>query len=441
MRTVFWLLVPALFGTLAPPQDSPAHLPPGRAAAAAPALPSPVSRVTVWPSSADVFSGAGFRFRASVSGAQAQAPRWMLVGPGSLGQDGTYTATAHAGASAALVASIGQAAGAALARVVLPPAAGTALLLAGCYDDGAVDVRSLRDLRRIGMLASADRAGGLAVDARARTALISVADRVWALDLRSMRWRASAPVRGASFSQIAQLSGGVFAVADNYAHAGGRGVRLFKLQNAQPVLVASINAGETPEGIIATRSGQGFIVSNVNGDSVMRFMLDRRGNVHANGTALTGHRPFGIAEDVKRHLLFVALNDNATVNGAFSRPGLQVFDSVSLRRIGKALKTGGADALPLGVALDAGSNRLFVTNEGEGDVAVWALPQLRRIGTLQTGPTPWQPAVDTLRHRLYVPSAGSNSIDVFDTRTLRRIGAPLPTCGYPTTIAPLQAPS
>ena len=91
--------------------------------------------------------------------------------------------------------------------------------------------------------------------------------------------------------------------------------------------------------------------------------------------------------------------------------------------------------MPLGVAVDPAIDRLFVTNEGDDDVAVYALPSLKREATLRVGRTPWLPAVDTRRHVLYVPNARDDTFDVFDTRTLAHIAANVPTCSYPVGVA------
>ena len=95
---------------------------------------------------------------------------------------------------------------------------------------------------------------------------------------------------------------------------------------------------------------------------------------------------------------------------------------------GAAQPTGSPEALPLGVAVDERAGRLFVTNEGDDDVAVFALPSLRREATLRVGRTPWLPSVDTRRHLLYVPNARDDTLDVFDTHTLARVAGAARTC-------------
>src|SRR5450432_4196930 len=102
----------------------------------------------------------------------------------------------------------------------------------------------------------------------------------------------------------------------------------------------------------------------------------------ARGGPAPRTRAFGVAVDNRRNILVVADNDTPTLSGTKSRPGLEMFSLPSMRRIGKPISTGTANALPLGVAVDPALSRVFVTNEGDDDVAVFALPSLRRGATL-----------------------------------------------------------
>jgi DNA-binding beta-propeller fold protein YncE len=183
--------------------------------------------------------------------------------------------------------------------------------------------------------------------------------------------------------------------------------------------------------------GMTFYVTNVNGDSVMRFRFDGSGSARLTGSASTGHRPFGVAVDDRAGRLFVADNDTPTISGTASLPGLEVFALPEMRRIAR-LTTGSANALPLGVAVDAPANRVFVTNEGDGTAIAYSIEPMRRLGALQTGRTPWIPTIDGERRMLYVPSAMGNSFSVFDEKSLGAVARSVPACGYPTSIAIMQ---
>jgi hypothetical protein len=402
-------------------------------------------QVSVAPQQAKVFRGASLQFRTWPAGSDAQQPpiHWGLVGPGAIDAVGLYRSADAARTSAVVVASLGAGSspGSATVTTVDPPARDTPLVIGTCYEDGTVSVNAARDFSLIGAFTVGGRAAGVTVDSSARRAIFAVDAQVVAVDLTSMRWRASAPVGGARFSEVALLAGGYVATTDNLAEAGHPGVRIFRVNRfGLPVLVSSVAAGETPEGITAADDGRTFFVTNINSNSVMRFSLDQHGVARSTGSARTATRPFGVAVDPIHHLLFVADNDTATLSGSKANPGLERFSLPEMRRVGDIVSTGSKSSLPLGVAVDPAAARLFVTNEGEEDVAVFSIPTLRHVGTLQAGLTPWLPYLDRPHHRLYVPSARGDSFDVYDTLALRPLSLDVPTCAYPTSIAVFNPP-
>ncbi|MBV8082475.1 MAG: SMP-30/gluconolactonase/LRE family protein [Candidatus Eremiobacteraeota bacterium] len=392
-------------------------------------------RVEIVPADAAVFPGSSIAFNARLVGGDGKTPvRWSVVGPGHVSASGVYSAPAGGTESAIVVARAGDVSTAARVRVTAPPG-DIPLLLIACYDGNGVDVRDLSSLARAGMLSAPDDAAGIAVDPLRRLALVAAKERVMAIDLRTMALATSVPKPGARFDQAVRLAGGYFAATDNNASKGSPGVLFFRIgANGAPEAAGSAIAGETPEGIAVSSDARTFYVTNVNSNELLRFAFDGRGGARLTGRIATGTRPYGIALDESRHLLFVADNDTPTVNGDRSHPGLEVFALPALRRIGASISTGSKDALPIGVAVDEKAGRVFVTNEGDSNVAVFDLPALHRIATLPTGKWPWTPRLDAGAHRLYVPSAHDDVVDVFDTRTLRSLGS-VQTCAYPTNVA------
>jgi len=360
---------------------------------------------------------------------------WSLIGAGSIDSTGTYRAPAAAGDDALVVASANGSASAASLAIVPAPAASTNLAIVSCYDGGAIDVRDANGLATAGTASTDGAAAGIAADDARRIAYVGSGARLVAFDAARATVTASDPVLGARFSEVALLANGFVAATDNNALAGHPGIRIFSMADGgPPVLRGSVAAGETPEGIAVSRDGMTFYVTNVNGNSVMRFRFDGSGSARLTGAAPTGHRPFGVAVDDRTGRLFVADNDTPTISGTASLPGLEVFALPRMLRIAR-LTTGTADALPLGVAVDPAINRLFVTNEGDGTAIAYSIQPLRRLATLRTGRTPWLPAIDARDHSLYVPSAMGDSFFAFDERSFRPIAGPVPTCGYPTSIA------
>jgi len=394
------------------------------------------ARIHISPKQAAVFLGDDLQFAAAVVGiTQAYSVRWSLVGPGSIDEQGRYRAPATQ-AVANVVASAGSGlADSATLQTVLPPDPRRPLALVSCYDDATIDVHDASTIRALGSLSLQGRTAGVALASDRKHALIASDSTVYALDLASMHFRQSVPFSNARFSQAAALAGDLFAVTDNQAQAGQPGVRIFRIKpNGVPVLVQSVIAGETPEGIAVVDNGRTFFIGNINSNEVMRFVLQPDNRVRQTGVVRTGTRPFGIAVDPAKRLLFVADNDTAAVSGSRSHPGLERFALPSMRRVGSVISTGSATSLPLGLAVDEELHRLFVVNEGDGNAIVYDVPSMRRRATLELGLTPWLPSLDSRSHRLFVPNARSNSMDIYDTKSLRAVRRNVPTCSYPTFV-------
>ncbi|MDQ6780473.1 MAG: SMP-30/gluconolactonase/LRE family protein [Candidatus Eremiobacteraeota bacterium] len=395
-----------------------------------------VAQIRVAPKQAAVFRGAALQFGASVTGTRDNTSvHWSLVGPGSIDEQGLYTAPAG-GAVANVVASAGSGlTDSATVQTVSPPDARRPLAFVSCYEDATIEVHSPDGVRALGSLSLRGRTAGMAIDGKHQRALVAAETQVFAIDLPSMRSHPSAAFPNSRFSQVALLPGGDFVVTDNNAQDGQPGVRIFRIgKDGRPTVAGSVAAGETPEGIALGDHGRTVYVGNINSDSVMRFALQPNGGLRRTGFARTGTRPFGIAVDDRQHVLFVADNDTATLSGARSRPGLERYHLPQMQRHGGVMSTGSATSLPLGVAVDSALGRVFVVNEGDGDVVAYDTPSMRQRARMPTGLTPWLPTIDTIRHRLYVPNARGNSINVYDTKTLRPVTRNAPACLYPTFI-------
>jgi DNA-binding beta-propeller fold protein YncE len=394
------------------------------------------ARFAVLPKDAKVFAGDALQFRTTLVGdAEPVSISWSVVGPGSIDASGAYRSPLVP-ATAEVVADAGHGiSDASSVATVQPPRVETAHVLSTCYDDGTVNVFDARSRALAGGLSVGAHAAGIIADSATRRAIFAADDRLFAVDLRSMRWQASAPVSGARLSEVAALAFGYVAATDNLASPSTGGVRIFRINSAGvPLLVSSARAGDTPEGIATTGDRKTFFVTAINSNTVTRFSIDRNGVARRTGVAATATRPFGVAVDETHHLLFVADNDTPRLSGAHANPGLERFSLASLRRIGDVIGMGSKAALPLGVAVDAKLSRLFVTNEGLANVAVFSIPSMRRVATLGTELTPWLPYLDSAAHRLYVPNARADSVSVFDTRALRESSPRLATCDYPTSV-------
>ena len=417
----------------------PSFIPAGHAAPAP--TPSPHARLSVVPANARVFAGERMAFRTTSAGdAHAGTPVWSLEGEGTIDASGLYGAPSTAGVRAFVIAAAPKRSAAATVTVVAPPRVSAALAVVSCYDGGSIDVRDARRdsdaFSDVGTASIGDVAAGVAVDAAARMAYVASGDRIASFDLKTARFAFSSAVAGARFSEVAALGRSIVAT-DNDADDTHSGVRVFSTDGGAPSLVASAVAGDTPEGIAVSSDRQTLYVTNVNSNSVMRFTFDGR-SLRRTGSAQTGHRPFGVAIDDTRHRLFVADNDTPTLSGSGSKPGLEMFALPSMRRIARAT-TGSPNALPLGIAVDPAADRVFVTNEGDGDVVAYTASHLRRVGTAATGRTPWLPSLGPGDGLLYVPNALDDAVWVLDERSLRTVARAIPVCGYPTSIGIMPA--
>jgi len=192
--------------------------------------------------------------------------------------------------------------------------------------------------------------------------------------------------------------------------------------------VARVETGVTAEGLAISAKSDVAYVGNVNDNSIA--VVDTTA-MRVLRKIPTVERPFGIALDEPGRRLFVVSNVSPSMSargGAVVAIGLDGAAPHVVARSGKL-------RFPLGIAFDARSGRIFVTDEASDIVYVLHAKTLREAhAPLQTCSTPWRPRV--AGDRLYVPCARADRVDVFSLRTLKRVrGAPFPTGGYPLSVA------
>ncbi|MEO6990398.1 MAG: YncE family protein [Candidatus Baltobacteraceae bacterium] len=346
---------------------------------------------------------------------------FVLLGPGSL--DGaTYVAppqlteTAAAFVLAAGPASIGS------VQIALAPAPTdpASLLAVASYDDG-IAVHRRSDGKLLGIFATE---GGVADVARSGDVIFAPStdsNVLWRLDLRTARLSQSP---GATTANEIALAGPNAFVTQR--DVGGLGA-LARIDVDQPV-VRTVT-GTTAEGLALDIPRNRAYVSNVNDASVVAVELNSLRVVRRYAVP---ERPFGIALDAKRGVLYVVSNQAA-------RPGVSGGRVVALNLgDGRILARSKPLVFPLGVAYDPKSARAFVTDEATGRVAILDGRTLATVSpALKACSIPWRPALDVVHRRLYVPCAGSNALAAFDLNRLRPLaGSPYATGGYPLGAAP-----
>ncbi|HET9392367.1 MAG TPA: hypothetical protein VFO29_02410 [Candidatus Rubrimentiphilum sp.] len=192
--------------------------------------------------------------------------------------------------------------------------------------------------------------------------------------------------------------------------------------------VMHVVTGVTAEGIALDSKRQIAYVSNVNDNTVAAVDM-RTMRVLQKIPAV--ERPFGVALDARGGRLFVVSNMSPSM-----RPGGGYVAAIGVNAATPRIVTRSSRLrFPLGVAFDARSARVFVTDEAANVVYVLNSTTLREAhAPLVTCATPWRPRV--AGDRLYVPCAREDRVDVFALKTLRRVkGAPFPTGGYPLSVS------
>jgi YVTN family beta-propeller protein len=193
-------------------------------------------------------------------------------------------------------------------------------------------------------------------------------------------------------------------------------------------IVTRVTTGVTAEGVALDSARHIAYVGNVNDNSVA--VVDTQ-SMRVLRKVPAPERPFGIALDERGQRLFVVSNVSPSMT-----PGGGYVAAIALHAASPHVVMRSPHLkFPLGVAFDARTQRVFVTDEADNVVYVLNAATLRPArAPLQTCNTPWRPSVSG--GRLYVPCAREDRVDVFSLATLKRVrGAPFPTSGYPLSVA------
>ena len=348
-----------------------------------------------------------------------------LLGPGRLSTGGVYEVdSVHFPTTAMLIAGNATGLAAATLHIAPPPSADRPMAIVASYDDGLV-FHDARNYSVLGLLAMGGAPGAVAVDP---SGIIAAPDT----DGTSLTHAALVPWNVATLGGvptgddvgIEATSGAIF-VTNREAEGSGALTRIDKNGS-----VTRTSTGATAEGLAIDQRRGIVYVANTN-DGTVAAVDGRTMRVLRRFPAVD--RVFSLALSSDGSMLYAVSNQSA---GSFlGAPGSVV--AFALRSRPRTIARSGSLNFPLGIAFDAAGRRVFVTEEGLGEVDVLDAQTLRRKAPpLQTCTTPWKPALDPQTSRLYIPCAGSDAVDVFDTKTLRRVrGAPFRTGSYPLSVA------
>ncbi|HET7814878.1 MAG TPA: hypothetical protein VFL13_10945 [Candidatus Baltobacteraceae bacterium] len=305
-------------------------------------------------------------------------------------------------------------------RIEPAPQAGRALIAVASYDNG-VTLHDPQTFAILGYLAIGGPPGDVAFTARGDILAPDTDGNILAWATRSP-WHVKYIEGVALGNEVAadERTGNAFVSNRDVNGAGA-------LTRVTPAgTVTRVVTGITAEGLAVDPERSVVYVGNVNDRTVAAIDASTMNVRHKVPSVL---RTFGIALDAKKQILYTVANISSDMHS-----GNGFVEAIDVRT-GKAIARSGPMVFPLGAALDAQRDRLFVTDESSDEVYVLDARTLRTVhAPLLTCHTPWRPRI--FHERLYVPCTRSDNVDVVDTRTLRRVArAPFATGGFPLSVA------
>lgn len=185
--------------------------------------------------------------------------------------------------------------------------------------------------------------------------------------------------------------------------------RLTVLDGAGGAVRARVRVGREPHGVRASADGRWVLVTSEGDNSVS--ILDARSHA-VRHTVSVGARPRDLAFAPDGRSAFVPGEADASLYRITLPSGTPVTRVLQFRK----------EARPMGVALDAGHGRLYVSTGRGGSVAVIA----PRAGTLESeiavGGRPWGIALSPDGQRLCTANGPAGDVAIIDTNTLTVLG-------------------
>lgn len=342
-----------------------------------------------------------------------------VLGPGKIEGDTFVAATVTRPVWSTIVGTAKSAVAYASIHTVPPPAPSARVIAVATYRSG-IALHDERTFALLGNIAIGGPPGDVAFLPNGAIATMDTdGDTVTRIDRAPWGLREISGVP--SGNEIAAGANGTLFVTNRDVNGQGALTRILA-----DGTVTRVTTGVTAEGLALDNGARVAYVGNVNDNSVAA--VDTQ-TMRVLQKFPAGERPFGIALDEPGRRLFVVSNVSPSMN-----PRGGSVSSIGLTRSGSTRRSGEL-RFPLGVAYDAASRRVFVTDEAAGVVYVLRGDTLREAhAPLQTCSTPWRPRV--FGDRLYVPCARSDRVDVFSLQTLKRVrGAPFATGGYPLSVS------
>jgi YVTN family beta-propeller protein len=177
------------------------------------------------------------------------------------------------------------------------------------------------------------------------------------------------------------------------------------LNVASGALEATVPVGTEPEGVRAAPNGRWVVVTNETGNSIT--LVDAK-SFAVLDTIGVGQRPRDVAFTPDSATAYISAEFESAVYRAALPKGSR---SERLLQLGK-------DDRPMGLALDAAHQRLYVSTGRGGTVAVIALQGPKLLKEIKVGKRPWGIALSRDGRRLYTANGPSNDVSIVDTSSL-----------------------
>jgi DNA-binding beta-propeller fold protein YncE len=348
-----------------------------------------------------------------------------VIGPGGIVGGAYRVPDLDAGADATLVAANADAVAVRRLYLVPAPAPLRALIAVATYD-GGIALHDPATFEPVGTLATGGAPSDVAFGTGGRIVATDTSGNALTVAGRTP-WRITRIEDVPLGNEIAidDATGAIF-VSNRDVDGHGALTRA-----ARDGTTARIVTGLTAEGL-AIDGKRGIVyVGNVSDATVLAVDLHTMKPLRRIPAV---PRVFGIALSPDGNVLYAVSNSSAT--SQFQQSGYVAaiaLDGAHAHTIARSTDL----QFPLGVALDARRNHLFVTDEAADTVYVLDSRTLRQAHPpLKTCKTPWKPLYDTASDRLFVPCARADKVDVFNgARLVRANGAPFATAGYPLAVA------
>jgi YVTN family beta-propeller protein len=311
------------------------------------------------------------------------------------------------------------------AWLALAPAAHAARAYVSDEDDGTVTVVDTERLAAIATIPVGKRPRGLALSHDGARLYVAVsgmpkcpppisdeecaklprdpqADGIAVIDTATLR--ALQPLRGVSDPERVDVSRDDRTLFVSNEDAA----RLTVLDATHGTVLGTAAVGREPEGVRVAPNGHWVLVTSEEEHTVT--IVDTR--MHAVlHTVSVGKRPRDLAVTPDSRTAYVSAEADASVY-RIALPGGPATRLLQLRK----------EARPMGVALDPGRGRLYVSTGHGGSVAVIAVPEGTLLGEVTVGARPWGIALTDQGQRLVTANGPSAEVAVIDTQTLSVLG-------------------